>query len=275
MSLRTRIILGVVGSLVLLGAAGWALLATGLVTVNVAVKGPSVVVVKPSASPRPSPSPSSSPSPSPNALAGAPLSSAGTPFQTSNGTDPAGGRGNGPGCQIWVDAGWSLGDCGIIPIDGPDQQNGVAWVAEKNPSPGAWRVFLMTPRDDGPWQTELYAPEGDYTNISVKGAVLTPDGHTTLVVGFRHVGTAKSLSYDIVQRGNVHSSAPGHPYPLNVVGHRELVHGAAKLAAGGISDYSAVSPSEATKTVIRYSDDFFRIVSTSTIAGLPPTGDFA
>jgi hypothetical protein len=222
-------------------------------------------VLSPPASPAPSPAPSSTPS---SAARSKVLSAAGTLLQAGSGSDVGPGRGNGPGCQIWVDPGWTLGECNLVPVNGhANSSQMVAYVTQHKTGPGGvqWGVFLMTTTDaDAYWHTKYYYSDdlgGGYTNISVKAVDTTGGGLPDLAVGFRHNRTSGSgtvLDYDILMRGSATA-------PLQVVAHRQIADGSVVFGPG-ITDYDSAPGPQFTKSVIAFSAGFFKISSTSQVA---------
>lgn len=226
--------------------------------------GSATVTVSPPPSPTPSPSPSPTPSP-----AAAVLGPSGTLLQANKGSDAGPGRGNGPGCQIWVDSGWTLGDCGITPVNGNSPEASIAWVTEhkQGASGTQWRVFFMTTSaNDAYWHTKLYYGDdmgGGFTNITVKGVDVSGGGVPWLVVGFRHNRTSGGgtiLDYDVIDRG-----APGTDPAVLI--HRQLGDGVAVLGGQHIEDYDdGAGGSTYTKSVINFVEGSFKITATSQIA---------
>jgi hypothetical protein len=215
--------------------------------------------------------PAASPGASPSSSAGAGskvLTAAGTLLQSGSGSDVGPGRGNGPGCQIWVDPGWTLGDCKLVPVNGmANSSQAVAYVTEQKTGPGGvqWGVFLMTTTDaDAYWHTKYYYRDdlgGGFTNIAVKAVDTTGGGLPDLAVGFRHNKTSGSgtvLDYDIVMRASATA-------PLQVVAHRQVADGAVVFGTG-ITDYDSAPGPQFTKSVIRFSGAAFKITSSSQVA---------
>jgi hypothetical protein len=220
-----------------------------------------------------SPAASAAASPLPSPLPSQPggskvLSAAGSLLQAGSGSDVGPGRGNGPGCAIWVDPGWTLGDCNLVPVNGSaNSSQAVAYVTQHKSGPGGvqWRIFLMTTTNaDAYWHTQYYYSDdlgGAFTNISVKAADTTGGGLPDLAVGFRHNKTSGSgtvLDYDVLMR-------PTGTAPLQVVAHRQLADGSVVFGPG-ITDYDSAPGPQFTKSVIRFVGGAFKITGTSQVA---------
>jgi hypothetical protein len=218
-------------------------------------------------------SPSSQPSSSPTAVASAPgsteISGAGSLLGPGPGSDPSTGRGNGPGCGIWVDPSWTLGDCGIVPVNGTNSSDqAIAYVTEHEPGASGvrWRVFIMTSTaTDAYWHTKLYYSDdlgGGMVNITVKGVDTTGGGRPDLMLGFRHNKTSGGgtvLDYDVIMR----SSATA---PLAIAMHRQLADGSVVIVGGHVNDYGASTGGEYTRSDITFSGGLFRLAATSRVA---------
>jgi hypothetical protein len=219
-------------------------------------------------SPTPGASSSTSATPIPSPVS-TEITGAGSLFGPGPGSDPAAGRGNGPGCGIWVDPGWTLGDCSIVPVNGSNSSDqAIAYVTQHKPGASGvqWRVFLMTTTTaDAYWHTKLYYSDelgGGMVNITVKGVDTTGGGRPDLLVGFRHNKTSGSgtvLDYDVIMR----SSATA---PLAVVMHRQLGDGSVVVAGGHVTDYDSGSGGQYTKSDITFSGGFFHLATTSQVA---------
>jgi hypothetical protein len=222
-------------------------------------------VVSPVTSPAASSSPSSRPSPTTGSRV---LTAAGSMLQPGSGSDVGPGRGNGPGCQIWVDPGWTLGDCNLVPVNGTaNSSQAVAYVTQQKTGPGGvqWRIFLMTTTDnDAYWHTKYYYSDdlgGAFTKISVKAVDTTGGGLPDLAVGFRHnktSGAGTVLDYDILMRASATA-------PLQVVAHRQIADGSVVFGPG-ITDYDSAPGPQFTKSVIHFASGAFKINSTSQVA---------
>lgn len=221
------------------------------------------------ASPAPTASAGASPTGVPSPAGGGQIvTSIGTLLQASSGSDTGSGRGNGPDCQIWVDPGWTLGDCNLVPVNGKDNSaQAVAYVTEhKAGSSGVqWRVFIMTTgASEGFWHTKLYYSDesgGGFTSIAVKAVDTTGGGLPDLVVGFRHnktSGTGTVLDYDIVMR-------PSATAALQIVAHRRIADGSVVFGPG-VTDYDSSPGPQFTKSVLAFSNGGFRIASSSQVA---------
>ena len=220
-------------------------------------------------SPAPTPAASASPAGTPSPGGGGPLiTSAGTLLQSSSGSDTGSGRGNGPGCQIWVDTGWTLGDCNLVPVNGKDNAaQSIAYVTEHKAGASGvqWRVFIMTTSaSEGFWHTKLYYSDemgGGFTSIAVKAVDTTGGGLPDLVVGFRHNKTSGSgtvLDYDIVMRSSATAA-------LQIVAHRQVADGSVVFGPG-VTDYDSSPGPQFTKSVLAFRNGGFHIGSTSQVA---------
>lgn len=220
-------------------------------------------------SPLPSPAASSAPSSSPSQTGGSQvLTAAGSLLQAGSGSDTGPGRGNGPGCQIWVDPGWTLGDCNLVPVNGKaNSSQAVAYVTQHKTGPGGvqWRVFLMTTTDsDAYWHTKYdYSDDlgGGFTNITVKAVDTTGGGLPDLAVGFRHnktSGAGTVLDYDILMRASATT-------PLTITAHRQVADGSVVFGPG-ITDYDSAPGPQFTKSVISFIGGAFKITGTSQVS---------
>ena len=225
------------------------------------------------------PTPSSSPAPSPAAThtasggGGTVLTPNHAQLQAGAGSDTGPGRGNGgPSCQIWVDPGWTLGDCALTTIQptNPPTTGTIAWVTEhKAGSTGEqWGVFLMlTNPDEAYWHTKLASIDtmgGLYGHITVKAFDVTGDGNPELIVGFRINGPGNALAYDVVQLSATHS--------LTLAAHNDLRNGQAKLEGGGITEYDAAA-SGFTQSHVTYAAGVFTSTPVGNVSSAP-VGDF-
>jgi hypothetical protein len=218
-----------------------------------------------------SPSPQAATSSSPSARSSpkaAEIGGAGSLLGPGPGSDPADGRGNGPGGQIWVDSGWTLGDCGLPPVNGDNAYQAIAYVTEHKAGAGGeqWRVFLMTTTStDSFWHTKLYYSDesgGGFTNITVKAVDTTGGGRPDLMVGFRHNKTSGGgtvLDYDVIMRASA-------PAPLAIVMHRQIADGSVVIAGGHVNDYESGPTGQYTKSDITFSGGLFHLAGTSQVA---------
>ena len=252
-----------------------------------ALRGPStkIGVTSTAASPTPSTSPSPTPEVSPSAtLAPTATAAAATPASIGPVISNAGHeldapasdvtKGNGPGCGIWVDTGFTLVDCQILPIRDSTPAGSVAYVVEKKSSGDGMRVFLMTTNgSEAFWHIKLQAYDDagtKYTAIGVKPAHISGDALGEVLVGFRINGTGKFLTYDIVQLGTGGA--------LTLAASRNLDHGSANISGSQLVDYepypNASTPDYFIRSVIAFRAGAFHIIDSSHAPERSP-GDLA
>jgi hypothetical protein len=180
------------------------------------------------------------------------------------------------GCQALLTVG--TGDCGVVhaaggdlifTVDaGPPPQAGLVsrpWTVTVYRSsrsvPNGWQVALVTAAQDG-------NPGPLYANVTARAADLTPDGHQTLLVGYRAEGTGEILDLDVVV---------GTPAGPRVAAHREFYKGVVQVLPGRLVTYAPVyrardgncCPSFTERDEIRYEPGGFVL---STGPRLPTTG---
>lgn len=179
-------------------------------------------------------------------------------------------------CAALVTAG-TLGDCGEVVVGGQR----VVWVVERATTPTgaaafAVRISTFVP-DEGGWVQWLEAsdPAGErWSGVNVLAADLTSDGVQELLVGFRSVGEAQTLEYDIV--GYPENAVPevlAHPDPA--------AKGSVIVSAGTIQEYAAQYPNDEPvccppsylRRTIAFEDSFFRVVGSETVVvtAVPPS----
>jgi hypothetical protein len=224
--------------------------------------------ISPSPSPpaAPSPRPSAAPPANPTITAANAILRAG-PAPDDTAASNWGANNGGPGCTIWVHAGWTQDGCDIVVIGG-DTEHSMAWVLEHKMAGGTTtRRVSVLKGTAGAWVTALYYTDdsGGVTAIYAKTADITGDGSPEITVGYRYPGTQPLLRLDGVRR--VGTGSP------TVVLHRQLTRGRAVISGGKLTDYSANPDTTYVKTVITYSAGAFHgVVSTVPSA---PAGDFA
>ena len=171
-------------------------------------------------------------------------------------------------CIALVSAG-TLGDCGEVSVAGQR----VVWVVEQATTPTgatAFSVGIMTyVPDEGGWVRWLEAsdPAGErWADVNVLASDLTSDAVPELLVGFRGLGEAEILDYDIV--GYDESAVP------EVLAHPERARkGSLIVSAGTIQEYSAQYPNDEPvccpptylRRTIAFSDGFFRVVGSESV----------
>ena len=179
-------------------------------------------------------------------------------------------------CAALVTAG-TLGDCGEVVVAGQR----VVWVVEQATTPtGApaftARISTFVPEEGG-WVQWLEAsdPAGErWSDVNVLAADLTSDGVPELLVGFRSVGEAQTLEYDIV--GYSEAAVP------EVLAHPDAApKGSVIVSAGTIQEYSAQYPNDEPvccppnylRRTIAFEDSFFRVVGSETVVvtAVPPS----
>jgi hypothetical protein len=179
-------------------------------------------------------------------------------------------------CQSLIEPG-VLGECGEVSVGGQH----VVWVVQQGttasgtPALGV-RIFSFVP-DAGGWVEWLLAedPTGErWSDVNVLTADLTGDGVSELLVGFRGVGGALRLDFDIVGYGQ--DAVP------EVLAHPDAAgRGSVVISGGAILEYSArypggepacCPPSFLLQTIV-FEDGFFRVVGAETVVptAVPPS----
>jgi len=179
-------------------------------------------------------------------------------------------------CVALITAG-TLGDCGEVSVAGQR----VVWVVEQATTPTgaiAFSVGILTyVPDEGGWVRWLEAsdPAGErWADVNVVASDLTGDGVPELLVGFRSLGEADVLEYDIV--GYDESAIP------EVLAHPERARkGSVIVSAGTVQEYSAQYPNDEPvccpptflRRTIAFQDGFFRVVGSETVVttAVPPS----
>jgi hypothetical protein len=171
----------------------------------------------------------------------------------------------------------TIGDCNEVVVAGQR----VVWVVEQATTPtgaAAFSVRISTfVPDEGGWVQWLEAsdPAGErWSDVNVLAADLTSDGVAELLVGFRSLGEAQTLEYDIV--GYSESAVP------EVVAHPEpATRGSVIVSAGTIQEYGAQYPNDEPlccppsyrRRTIAFEDSFFRVIGSETVVttAVPPS----
>jgi hypothetical protein len=179
-------------------------------------------------------------------------------------------------CVALITAG-TLGDCDEVAVAGQR----VVWVVEQATTAtgaAAFSVGIYTyVPDEGGWVRWLEAsdPAGErWADVNVLAADLTSDGVPELLVGFRSLGEADALDYDIV--GYDESAVP------EVLAHPERARkGSVIVSAGTVQEYSAQYPNDEPlccpptflRRTIAFQDGFFRVVGSETVVttAVPPS----
>lgn len=179
-------------------------------------------------------------------------------------------------CVALITAG-TLGECGEVAVAGQR----VVWVVERAATPTGAAAFsagiLTYVPDEGGWIRWLEAsdPAGErWADVNVLASDLTGDGVPELVVGFRSLGEADVLEYDIV--GYDENAVPrvlAHPDPAR--------RGSLIVSAGTVQEYSAQYPNDEPvccpptflRRTIAFQDGFFRVVGSETVGttAVPPS----
>lgn len=171
-------------------------------------------------------------------------------------------------CAALIAAG-TLGDCDEVAVAGQR----VVWVIEQTrTSTGAtaFSVGLLTfVPDEGGWVRWLEAsdPAGErWADVNVLASDLTGDGVPELLVGFRSIGEADVLEYDIVgYDGSAVPEVLAHPGGAR--------RGSVIVSAGTVQEYSAQYPNDEPvccpptflRRTIAFRDGFFRTVGSETV----------
>jgi hypothetical protein len=171
-------------------------------------------------------------------------------------------------CIALASAG-TLGDCGEVSV----AAQRVVWVVEQSTTPTgatAFAVGILTyVPDEGGWVRWLEAsdPAGErWAGVNVIATDLTSDGVPELLVGFRGLGEAELLDYDIV--GYDEGAVP------EVFAHPERARkGSVIVSAGTVQEYSAQYPNDEPlccpptylRRTIAFQDGFFRVVGSEPV----------
>jgi hypothetical protein len=179
-------------------------------------------------------------------------------------------------CVALVTAG-TLGDCDEVVVAGQR----VVWVVEQVTTPTGAIAFsagiLTYVPDEGGWVRWLEAsdPAGErWADVNVLASDLTSDGLPELLVGFRSLGEADVLEYDIV--GYDQNAVP------EVLAHPDsALKGSVIVSAGTVQEYSAQYPNNEPvccpptflRRTVAFQDGFFRVVSSETVVttAVPPS----
>jgi hypothetical protein len=179
-------------------------------------------------------------------------------------------------CVALITAG-TLGDCGEVAVAGQR----VVWVVEQATTPTGASAFsagvLTYVPDEGGWVRWLQTsdPAGErWADVKVLASDLTSDGVPELLVGFRSLGEADVLEYDIV--GYDENAVP------EVLAHPDRARkGSVIVSAGTVQEYSAQYPNNEPvccpptflRRTIAFQDGFFRVVGSETVVttAVPPS----
>lgn len=178
-------------------------------------------------------------------------------------------------CQALVTPG-AVGECGEVTVSG----NRVVWVVERTTTNGITATLarmLSFVSDENGWVEWLQAadPSGEqWSDVNVVPSDLTGDGVPELLVGFRSVGDAQTLEYDIV--GYSEAAVPevlAHPEPAP--------KGSVIVSAGTVQEYAAQYPNDEPvccpptylRRTIAFEDSFFRVLGSETVVttAVPPS----
>lgn len=181
-------------------------------------------------------------------------------------------------CHLLGDAGWTVSSCAVFVFG--DQNRKAYLVEHKAPSSAgageAWRAFVLHfSYGHGAWFQDLkFADDtgGIVSGVKAVAVDLTGDGKPELVFGFRFFGSGSTLGYDVV--ADLLAKA-------TVAVHRELSHGSATFAGGGVTDYEAeyphsepnCCPAYFQKSLVSFSSLGWRITRLAQVNN-PPMGDF-
>jgi hypothetical protein len=164
----------------------------------------------------------------------------------------------GAGCEALGDAGWTV-TCGTAVARG----GVLAWVVETMATgDGATARRAMVFRRGTGQQWSLVLRAGDETGkqfAAVRARVedLSGDGAAEIAFGFTRVGASGVLALDVVE-------GPG-----NVVVHRELPKGVARVSSGQLDTWRRTDSTHYAHEVIQFRDGAWRIVASTTV----PAGD--
>ena len=171
-------------------------------------------------------------------------------------------------CGALIDPG-TLGSCGEVLV----AAQRVVWVVQQATTPTGSPAFTVRIStyvlDAGGWVEWLQAadPTGErWSDANVLASDLTGDGVPELLVGFRAIGEARTLEYDVVGYSQVNLP--------EVLAHPDAAaRGSVVVSAGTISEYSAQYPNgeplccpvSFLRRTISFQDGFFRVSGSETV----------
>jgi hypothetical protein len=161
------------------------------------------------------------------------------------------------GCNSAADSGWKIVDCGALRTTGTV----LVWVVEQRGSGLRALVLKETATGSNQWAVVLQAFDdagAAFTAIGVRAEDVSGDGEAELAFGFHR--RDKTLAVDLVQL-------------TNVVVHRDLAQGSARLAKGELGTWSANADGTFDHTNIGFAGGAWRVVSTERVArsAVPPS----
>ena len=168
----------------------------------------------------------------------------------------------GGGCEALGDAGWTV-TCGTASAKG----SVLVWVVETMPTAdGATARRALVFRRVTAQQWSLVLRAGDETGdqlASIRARVedLSGDGPAEIAFGFTRVGASAVLAVDVVE-------GPG-----NVVVHRELPRGVARVSSGQLDTWRRTDTTHYSHEVIQFRSGAWRIVASATVpaSDVPPS----
>jgi hypothetical protein len=167
------------------------------------------------------------------------------------------------GCEGLGDPGWTVA-CGTA-----NARGGVlAWVVESMSTAGGEtaRRAMVFRRGAGGQQWSLVLQASDdsgaqFTAIRARVEDLSGDGPSEIAFGFTRVGASGVLAVDVVE-------GPG-----NLVVHRELPRGVARVSSGQLDTWRRSSSTQYAHEVIQFRDNAWRIVASASVpaSDVPPS----
>jgi hypothetical protein len=163
------------------------------------------------------------------------------------------------GCNSAADSGWKVNDCGALRTTGTV----LVWVVEQRGSGLRALVLKETAAGSNQWAVVLQAFDdagAAFASIGVRGEDVSGDGEPELAFGFHRRDQAKTLAVDLVQL-------------TNVVVHRDLAQGSARLAKGELGTWSANADGSFEHAAIRFVDGAWRVAGTERVerGAVPPS----
>jgi hypothetical protein len=164
----------------------------------------------------------------------------------------------GGGCEALGDPGWTVA-CGTA-----NARGGVlAWVVETmatGDGDTARRAMVFRRGTGQQWSLVLRAADdsgGQFAAVRARVEDLSGDGAPEIAFGFTRTGASAVLALDVVE-------GPG-----NVVVHRELPRGVARVSSGQLDTWRRTDGARYAHEVIQFRDGAWRIVASTPV----PAGD--
>ncbi|MEY2478769.1 MAG: hypothetical protein QOG87_4084 [Actinomycetota bacterium] len=168
----------------------------------------------------------------------------------------------GGGCEALGDPGWTV-TCGTA-----NARGGVlTWVVETmatNNGSTARRAMVFRRGTGQQWGLVLRAGDdtgGQFAAVRARVEDLSGDGLAEIAFGFTRVGASAVVALDVVE-------GPG-----NVVVHRELPRGVARVSSGQLDTWRRTDSARYAHEVIQFRDGAWRIVASASVSAsdVPPS----